>query len=379
MNTPDTEKLIQQLQKFPDLEPPPTLASEVMGRIRPVKVPFWQRLLNYLTDPRHVTLQPLRLAGAAMFAAAIFWLGMVVGMNRVQPVNQQEQFNVVEKALLSPQASFLAGRGLMTAGLVAEALPLLERASLSSPGNPEYAYWEGLCYWANGMPAKEHSSYIRGVGSSPETVPLLLNLGHNLLEQRELNNSLVQYNKVLVIAPNEQTALYNSGLIYNLQQDSQNEIKTWKTYLKYYRSGKNFSRASRAVKRLNNLNDFTYRTYQLGSRKTILSQSALVKMLPTEDFHQEVTILADALRKDLRLQLDIVFFHEDDALTARKNAIVLKKNILALVGVKEEKRVRLSWFGEKESVQASSGNYQLPKSLLLFGSRNFTQSKDTKI
>ena len=102
-------------------------------------------------------------------------------------------------------------------------------------------------------------------------------------------------------------------------------------------------------------------------------------MLPTDDFHQEVAILADALRKDLRLQLDIVFFHEDDALTARKNAIVLKKNILALVGVEEEKRVRLSWFGEKESVQASSGNYQLPESLLLFGSRNFTQSKDTKI
>ena len=102
-------------------------------------------------------------------------------------------------------------------------------------------------------------------------------------------------------------------------------------------------------------------------------------MLPTEDFHQEVAILADALRKDLRLQLDIVFFHEDDALTARKNAIVLKKNIIALVGVKEEKRVRLSWFGEKESVQGSSGNYQRPESLLLFGSRNFIQSKDTKI
>ena len=46
----------------------------------------------------------------------------------------------------------------MAAGLVEEALPLLQKASLSAPDNPEYAYWEGLCFWANGMPEKERSS-----------------------------------------------------------------------------------------------------------------------------------------------------------------------------------------------------------------------------
>jgi len=376
MNESDTEKLIKRLQQLPELEPPPNLVNEVMTRIRPARKPLWQQVFSYLARPRHITLQPLPLAGAAMLAAAVFWLGMVTGMNRVQPEGQPVQVTGVEKALEDPKASFLAGRGLMTAGLVAEALPLLQKASLSAPDNPEYAYWEGLCYWANGMPVKERSSYMRGVSSSPDTVPLLLNLGHNLLEQEKLGDALVQYSRVLTVAPHEQTALYNSGLIYNLQQDPQNEITTWKTYLQYYRSGIN---SFRAVTRLNNLNDFTYRIYHLGTRKIILHQSALVRMSPADEVSHEVEILAEGLRNDPRLLLDIVFFHEGNALTARENAIQLKKYIVAAAGEKGEQRIRLSWFGEKETIQTSKGNYQPPESLLLFGRRIFTQEKETKI
>ncbi len=288
MNESDTEKLINRLQQLPEFEPPSNLIDEVMKRIEPIRPSLWQRLLTYLAMERHITLRPVPLFAAAMLVTGGFWLGRVTDTNRAQPANQGEQINVAEKALENPQARFLAGRGLMAAGLVEEALPLLQKASISAPDNPEYAYWEGLCFWANGMPEKERSSYMRGIGSSPDTIPLLLNLGHNLLEQRELDDSLVQYSKVLAIAPREQTALYNSGLIYNLQQDSPNETTAWKTYLHYYRSGKN---SFRAVKRLNNLNDFTYRTYQLGKRKIILSQAALLGKFPTDDLHHEVEIL----------------------------------------------------------------------------------------
>jgi hypothetical protein len=102
-------------------------------------------------------------------------------------------------------------------------------------------------------------------------------------------------------------------------------------------------------------------------------------MSPTDEVSHEVEILAEGLRNDPRLQLDIVFFHEDDALAARKNAILLKKYMVAAVGENEEKRIKLSWFGEKEIIQTASGNYQPPESLLLFGRRNFTQDKETKI
>jgi tetratricopeptide (TPR) repeat protein len=376
MNESDTDKLINRLQQLPEFEPPSNLIDEVMKRIEPIRPSLWQRLLTYLAMERHIILQPVPLFAAAMLVTGGFWLGRVTDTNRVQPAKKGEQINVAEKALENPQARFLAGRGLMAAGLVEEALPLLQKASLSAPGNPEYAYWEGLCFWANGMPEKERASYIRGVGSSPETIPLLLNLGHNFLEQKEFSAALLQYNKTLSIDPLEQTALYNSGLIYSLQQDSENERETWKTYLQYYRSGTN---SFRAVRRLNNLNDFTYRTYQLGYRKIILSQSALLGMQSAKEAHHEVEILAEGLHNDPRLQLDIVFFHENDALTARKNAISLKKHILAVVGEKEKKRVRLSWFGEKETVQTSNGEFLLQESLLLFGRRNITQEKETKI
>lgn len=376
MNESDTEKLINRLRRLPELEPPSALASEVMKKIRPARQSLWQHFFTYLANPRHITIRPAPLLATAMLMAAVFWLGMVTGINRLQPFNQPEQISNVEKALRNPQASFLAGRGLMAAGLVEEALPLLQSASLSSPGNPEYAYWEGLCFWANGMPEKERASYIRGVESSPDTVPLLLNLGHSFLEQKEFSAALLQYKKILSITSYEQTALYNSGLIYNMQQDSQSEITAWKTYLQYYRSGKN---SFRAVRRLNNLNDFTYRTYQLGYRKIILSQSALLGMQSAKEAHHEVEILADGLRNDPRLQLDIVFFHKNDVMTAKRNALLLKKHILAAVGEKERKRVRLSWFGEKETVQTSNGEYLPQESLLLFGRRNFNQEKEKTI
>lgn len=376
MDMPDTEKLINRLGQLPELNPPANLVNEVMTKIRPVRPSLLQRFLSWLSAPRIITLQPVPVFAAAMFAAAVFWLGMMTGMNKVQPVTISERINIVEKALENPQASFLAGRGLMTAGLVKEALPLLQRASLSSPENPEYAYWEGLCFWANGMPTQERSSYIRGVGSSPDAVPLLLNLGHNLMEQGELKAALIQYDKTLDISPDEQTALYNRGLIYNLQQDHKNEIAAWKTYLQYYRSGKN---AFRAVEHLNRLDDFTYRTYQLGNRKTILSQSALLGILATNKAYSEVKILAARLRNEPKLNIDIVFFKDNDALKARQKAIVLKNNIIALLGEKDEQRVKLSWFGEKETIQTAGKLHQLPESLLLFGRLNGTQGKETKI
>jgi len=376
MNEDNFEKLIEQLQQLPEFDPPATIVTNVMEKIRPATKPLWRQFLGYLARPRHITLQPLPLAGAATLAAAVFWLGMVTGMNRLQPVSQPAPISIVERALQNPQASFLAGRGLMTAGLAAEARPLLRKASLSNPDNPEYAYWEGLSYWANGMPEQERASYIRGIDSSPDTVPLLLNLGHNFLEQRELRAALLQYDKVLAIDPSEQAALYNHGLIYHLLRDSQNERAAWKKYLKYYRFGK---KPFRAVTRLNNLGDFTYRTYQLGNRKIILSQSTLLNMDPSSEFYHEVGILAEGLRHTPMLHIDIVVFQENDELTARKKSLLLKSYIVAEIGPEEKKRVRLSWFGEKEAIQTSNGTHELSESLLLFGQLNSSQGKETKI
>jgi tetratricopeptide (TPR) repeat protein len=376
INEFDSEKLIKRLQQLPELEPPATIVSDVMGKIKPVRQPLYQRLWNYLLTPWHFTLRPLPTVCASALMLAVFWLGMETGMYRAQPANVKGKINIVERAMQDAEASFLVGRGLMAAGLVAEALPLFEKATVYTPDNPEYAYWQGLCFWANGMPEKERLSYLRGVGASPDNVPLLINLGHNLFEQGELNAAKLQYEKVLAIASQDSEALYNRGLIYHLQQDYENEKIGWKTYLQYNRSGK---KSFRAVERLNNLNDFTYRAYQLGNRKIILSPSALLNISPMGEINREVERLAHGMKNDSTLQVDLVIFQEDDELVARKKAIVLKKNILAILGKKESKRVRLSWFGEKETIQTSGGTYRLPESLLLFGRHNIFKEKETQI
>ncbi len=100
-------------------------------------------------------------------------------------------------------------------------------------------------------------------------------------------------------------------------------MTAWKTYLQFYKNGKN---SFRAVERLNNLNDFTYRTYQLGGRKIILSQAALLDMRSTEEMNNELRKLTDAMGKDPSLSIDIVLFYENDVLEAQKSAVLLKKN-----------------------------------------------------
>ena len=376
MNEFDTEKLIKRLQQLPDLEPPPTIVSGIMGRIRPVRPPVWRRLWNYLLTPWHITLRPLPIVCATALMLTVFWLGVETGRYRARPVSVTQQHNIIEQAMQDSEASFLVGRGLMAAGLVAEALPLFEKATVDTPDNPEYAYWQGLCFWANGMPEKERSSYLRGVVASPDNVPLLINLGHNLFEQGELHAAKLQYDKVLAIAPQDDEALYNRGLISHLLQDYENEKNAWKSYLHYYRSGK---KSFRAVERLNNLNDFTYRAYQLGNRKIILSPSALLNIFPMGEISRELEILARGMKNDPTLQVDLVVFQENDELAAKTKAILLKKNILAILGKKESKRVRLSWFGEKETLQTPGGTHHLPESLLLFGRHNIFQGKEMEI
>ena len=99
----------------------------------------------------------------------------------------------------------------------------------------------------------------------------------------------------------------------------------------------------------------------------------------TEEKQNELRKLTDALGKDPSLSLDIVLFNENDVLAAQKSAVLLKKKILAVLGEKEQERVRLSWFGESETVQTSIGSSRLAESLLLFGSHNFTGRKETEI
>lgn len=376
MNDSDSEKLIARLQQLPEKEVPPYLVENIMAQIRPAKTGFWAALLQFLMTPRPVVFRPITGFALSSLVVVLFSVSMFLERHETAQLQGDRVAGMLTKAMQDSEASFLVGRGLLAAGLPGEALPLLQKASLTVPDNPEYAYWEGICFWANGMPEKERSSYQRGITSSPETVPLLLNLGHNFLEEKNFQEALVQYDRVLSLVPKESTALYNKALIYHLQQQEELAKIAWVNYLEHYRYGR---KSFRAVRHLNNLNDFTYRIYQLGGRKIILKQSALLDMRPQNQLNKDVEILTSWLRYDPVLDIHLVFFHEDDISIAKHKAIEMKKRIVTVLGEQVRPRVRLSWFNETEVIETASGKIQPPESLLIFGTKRKTLQEETEI
>lgn len=376
MKNSDSDDLITRLQKIPEIAPPPDLIYTIMKRVERPKIGFFATLFSFFLTPHAISFRPVTLALGISLILVFAFMGPFSYQNGARFETEGTTADVLSRAMQYDQASFLIGRGLMAAGLTKEALPLLQKASFEVPANPEYAYWEGLCFWANGMPGKERLSYMRGIDSAPDTIPLLLNLGHNFLEEKNYEGALDNYNKVLSLVSTDPTALYNRALVYHLQKNQKSERRAWKAYLKQYRLGMN---SFNAVQHLNNLNDFSYRTYNIGARKVILNQSALISMYPQHTFNENVETLVDSLHQDSLLFLDIVFFNENDAPNAKQKAIQLKQHLIAQLGESYRQRIRLSWFGEQETIQTPNGTKQLSESVLLFARKKDQLNQETTI
>lgn len=364
------------LRDLPEIDPPEGMVDEVMSRIRPKRLVWYQKILVFFSAPREISIKPLPIFGALAAACVIFWIGMEAGMHSAGTVESSQTDKLFGMTLEEPESNFFVGRGLMAAGLAERALPLFQKAAVSSPDNPEYAYWEGLCYWANGKTAQERQSYIRGLGSSPEAVPLLLNLGHNYLADKRYGPALVYYDKVLEVEPDERAALYNRGLIFRLQEEEEKEKAAWKSYLHKFRKGKE---SLRALHRLHDLDDFSYRAYQLGRKKIIFSQEALLQPNDDRQSRTEMIHLANSIQSDPQLITDFVVFYADNRPAAKERALNLKKRLLEKLGPGDSRRIRLSWFGEGERLNKNGRVHQLTESLLIFGRYNITGKTETEI
>jgi tetratricopeptide (TPR) repeat protein len=277
------------------------------------------------------------------------------------------------------QAAYLIGRGLLAAEQTNKALGLLRKAATFEPNNPEYAYWEGIGYWKNGNRQQERSSYIRGLTSEPESIPLLVNLGHNYLSDNLYQQALETYQAVLDLAPAEPVARYNSGLIYRKLNQGENEAGAWKNYLQYHRTGKH---AFRAVERLNTHGDFSYRPYRVGARKLILSPPLFFNdSLPDQLRKNELTAVTKILAANRDLKLNVVVFLKNDKALARKKALEIKAMIAELGGQEIGGRVALSWFDSPEIVKTTdttdTTDIEIAESLMLFSS--FIKNKNEEV
>ncbi len=375
------QDLIEQLQNLPLKEVPADLTDRVMARISSPKPSLISAIWNFVSQSQTISFRPIYAIGVALLICGSFFLGQISHQNPVQvATNTYSESQIQPETLENPESAYMVGRGLLQAdNSEAQALAFLRRAALLDPQNPEFAYWEGVGHWANGDKEGERRSYLRGLGTDPQSVPLLINLGHNYLSDKKYNEALDAYQAALALSPNEPVALYNSGLIYRALNRVPEEISSWRSFLQDNRLG---AHAFRAVTRLNGYNDYSFRTYRVGPQKIIINQQALLDESLSEDIRQEeLAPLASILEQDERLTLEVVAFIENDREAARQRAFEIKKMILKMSDSDIKKQVRLSWFDAPETLQGQDGAsaVELSEGLLLFSRLRPEQEKEVAI
>lgn len=373
--------LIDRLKSLPLQDAPPDLTGRVLARITASRQPFLQSIWNYIGQTQTISLRPLYAFSILLLICGAFFLGRFS-----QPPAQQTgaipqtAAELLPSMIETPRSAYLVGRGLLqTDDSREQALAFLKRASMLDPGNPEFAYWEGVGHWANGNDELERQSYLRGLDANPTHIPLLINLGHSYLGENKYHEALDAYRNVLASRPDEPAALYNSGLIFRSLGMKREEISSWQQFLQHHRQG---TKAIRALKRLNGYGDHTFRSYRIGAQPIIVNQQRLLDDSASTDLQiAELIEIAAALDQDQSLSLEIVVFIENDREAARERAMNTKKLISALTDTDVQYRLGLSWFDEPEIVRSADSHEWviLSEGLLMFTHRAMQTDKETSI
>ncbi|WP_456385235.1 tetratricopeptide repeat protein [Desulfolithobacter sp.] len=365
----DNKGIEELLRHLPQREVPDDLTRNIMARIREKKPGLLKRLRRFFAGSFAITVQPARVALLGAGLAAAFYLGTLVGTGP-----GESRIQLPEVTTLSSEASYYIGRGLVTAGYPEEALAYLNQAALLNPDQPEYGLWQAVAWQAAGKPEREREQYHRLVSNHPDFLPALVNLGHNQLETGDLDGALKSYQQVLAMIPDEQDALYNIGLVYRLKGDLEKERQAWQQYLARHRSGEN---SYRAVRYLNELGDFSYRTAMLGYRRVIINQDALLGN-DSEAREREVSWLAAQFARVPATTLNLVVFDARGREPAMQKARRLKEQLA--IYLQDDKQVRISWFGQPESVRTGKMEAVLKQGVLVFSQpEKKSKSKERRI
>lgn len=379
----EERELIQQLRNLPVQKVPEDLTRKVMcsvaERQSQPQSGLFASILRRFNRPRVISIQPLYAMSLVVIICGSFMLGRISTESVVSPPEiVADNTNYSFPPTDNSRAAHLMGRGLLAADKQKEALDMLHNAASLEPHNPEYAYWEGVGYWANDDREKERNSYLRGLANAPDSVPLLINLGHNYLSDGNFEQALTTYQSVLEHSPSEQIALYNVGLIYKQQKMVDEEIAAWENYLTNYRTG---NLAFRAVKRLNSYGVFSYRTYRIGARSLILSPEILLDPSARyQDKKQELNPIISILKANPALNLEIVVFSENNGPSAWQRALEIKEILVGEPSQELGDRIALSWLDNPEiSTVNASKKFTLTNSLLLFSRTSNQTSKEVSI
>ncbi len=375
------QDLIDRLHRLPLEKAPADLTDRVMARIATPPPSLISSIWSLVSRSYSLSFRPVYAFGIAILVCGAFFLGRNTREIPIQVVQTPVPAAQIQpESIENPESAYLVGRGLLRGNnSEGQALAFLQRASRLEPRNPEFAYWEGVGYWANGDEDEERRSYLRGLEADPENIPLLINLGHSYLEDKRYQEALDAYQAVLALAPDDPVARYNSGLIYRALGMVSEEISSWRAFLRENREG---TRPFRAVQRLNGYDDFSFRIYQVGGRKIIVNQQLLLdESVPDDARQEELAAITSILEENDRINLEIVVFVENDREAARTRAIALKRMIVHNSNRDVSDQVRLSWFDAPETIEKNTGvsGIELSEGLLFFSRLTTENQKEVSI
>ena len=371
-------RLEHGLRHLPDRQPPMDLQQRIMASLPGKRETLFCRMGQWvsalLQERPGPVFAALSMAGLLLAFVGGMQVDRLLYVSTPVPTGQGQQAVMNEN--MNAEASFFLGRSLLTANQPEQALDAFRRAELLRPDNPKYILWQGAAYYALGKPDQERQRYQQVLLKRPDFLPARLNLANNLLQGGRIDQAGRLYEQILERDPTEKTAMYNQALVLRLQGKTKAEAEAWKKYLRYYRNG---TSAYRALQHLHELGDYSYRKYQLGYLSLILNQDLLLESTGV-DRDREINFLARQFVRQPLDELNIVVFMENDLLQAKQTARALRTAILHKIPQKYKEMIRVSWFGEPESVAtANQTAVLLSEGILIFSQPGSKQHKEERI
>ena len=300
---------------------------------------------------------------------------LVVGAAPIDGVTLFEKGNYAEARQLlnaavaeapdNPRSQFFLGRTYLALEEAALALPHLERAVRLAPDNAVYHFWLGVNYWALLDLDRELAAYDRALAIDPNLLPAHVYAGHNQLDRGQWQAALGHYLVVLQALPEHPEALYNAGVALKELGRQEEALAVWRRYLQHHRDG---ALAVGAARNLNLAGDFSYRAFAVGRRFVVGPSPGFpgdsLDMDP--QLAEALDDIGRSLNPDDPMTLHIVTFMKANDKLAAKRAKAVKAYIIENFPDSPPERVRISWFGQAETVRIGDIVYHLSSSINIF-------------
>ena len=304
---------------------------------------------------------------AACLAAA--GAAPIDGVTLFEKGNYGEARQVLSDALAEapndPRSQFYLGRTYLALEEAALALPHLEKAVQLAPDNAVYHFWLGVNFWALLDLDRELAAYDRALAIDPGLLPAHVYAGHNQLDRGQWEAALGHYVTVLEVLPDHPEALYNAGVALRELGRVDEALAVWHRFLQLHQTD---ALAVGAARNLNLAGDFRYRAFAVGRRFIVGPSPGFQEGTPSLDAQLAETL--DAVGRTIQenddLTLHIVTFLLDNKELAEQRAKAAKRYVAENFPDIRPERVRVSWFGQAESITLNDNVYKLNASLSIF-------------